>query len=61
NFFVGLRREVAPRVLARLRESEKRIERLLTPGQRDKWRAVVARLKKDWLPVEMTEREPGGR
>jgi len=53
--FMALRRRVAPDVVKRLRETDRRIGEVLTPEQRVKWRAMVDRLKRNWLPPELEE------
>lgn len=44
-----LRREVWPRVLERLDSTEREISETLTPSQRETFRGLVARLRKNWI------------
>lgn len=53
----GIRAEVWPRVLARLRTTETEIESELDDEQKKKWRKIVAKLHENWLPPEPAVRE----
>jgi hypothetical protein len=45
----ALRREVWPRVLTRLDETESQVDAALTPKQSKRWKKMAARLRRNWL------------
>lgn len=48
----GLRLGVWPRLLERLKATEREIDETLRPDQREKWRKIVERLERNWLPPD---------
>lgn len=47
--FMALRDEVRPRVISRLKETEREISAVLTGEQRTKWQKMVERFRRFWL------------
>ena len=45
-----LRRQVGPTVVARLRKTDREITAVLTPDQTARWREMVERFRRNWLP-----------
>jgi len=51
--FASLRRQVAPEVVARLRQTDREMQAILTPQQQTEWRNILRQLRRDWLPPEV--------
>ncbi len=49
-----LRQEIWPRVLERFETTEREINDVLSPSQRQTWNQMTARLRKNWLPPDVT-------
>ena len=47
--FAGIRGEVRPRILERLKKTDEEVAKILTPEQQAKWRSLVRRLRERWL------------
>jgi len=48
--FAALRREVQPRVVARLEQTDQEIRDILEAGQKEEWQRIVERIRRQWLP-----------
>ena len=51
--FAGLRRQVAPDVVARLRQTDREMRDILTPQQQAEWLKILRQLRRDWLPPDL--------